>query len=137
MSYAMSASLQEAVYDRLVSDEVLSGLVGNDIYDAVPTGTVPETYVSIGEERVRDASDQTGNGAIHRFTVTVVSIQPGFAKAKAIGAAISDALHDKPLELSRGRVVSLRFERADASRIDSRATRQIILRFRARVDDDA
>lgn len=135
MTYALSAALQSAVYAALSEDLALSALVGNDIYDAVPTGKLPDTYVSLGREEVRDASDQTGAGALHRFDVSVITSQPGFAHAKEVAAAVSDALHNADLSLSRGRLVFLRFERAEARRIDRRANREILLRFRARVDD--
>lgn len=135
MSYAVSAALQSAVYAALVSDDALAALVGAQIFDAVPVGAVPELYVSIGDERVRDASDQTRSGAVHRLDIFVRTTQPGFAKAKAVGAAVSDVLHDAPLALTRGRLVFLRFERAEARRTDGNATREILLRFRARVDD--
>lgn len=135
MSYAVSAALQTAIYDALVSDTALAGLVGADIYDAVPTGAVPDTYVSLGEERARDASDQSGNGAIHRLDIYVRTSLPGFAHAKSVAAAVSDVLHDAQLPLSRGRLVFLRFERAEARRSEANTMRQILLRFRARVDD--
>lgn len=136
MSYAMSGALQAAVFEALANDAALSALVGSDIYDAVPTGTVPETYVSLGRERVRDASDQGASGALHRIEISVITTQPGFTAAKTIAGAISDRLHDADLPLSRGRLIFLRFERAEARRIEANAGREIILRFRARVDED-
>jgi len=136
MSYAMSGALQAALYTTLTEDAALTGLVGSDIYDAVPTGTLPETYVSLGREQVQDASDQSKSGALHRLEISVITTQPGFARAKQVAAAISDALHGADLALSRGRLVFLRFERAQARRIDSSSAREILLRFRARVDDD-
>lgn len=135
MSYAVSGPLQTAIYDALVSDTTLSALVGGAVYDALPTGVLPATYVSLGLERVRDASDQTGHGALHTLQIAVVTSQPGFTGAKAVAAAISDVLHDADLTLSRGRLVYLRFVQADARRIDSRSAREIQLRFRARVED--
>lgn len=136
MSFAISAALQSAVYGAMAADSALTALVGDQIFDAVPTGAVPELYVSLGDERVRDASDQTRSGAIHRLDIFVRTTQPGFIKAKAVGAAISDVLHDASLPLPRGRLVFLRFERADARRTNGNATREILLRFRARVDDE-
>ncbi len=136
MSYAVSGSLQAAIYDALISDTNLNSLVGGAVYDALPTGVLPATYVSLGVERVRDASDQTGHGALHTLQIAVVTSQPGFASAKTVAAAISDVLHDADLTLSRGRLIYLRFERADARRIDSRSAREIQLRFRARVEDE-
>lgn len=136
MSYAMAGALQAAVYDALTNDTALNGLVGSDIYDAVPTGILPETYISLGRETVRDASDQSGHGADHRLEISVITTQPGFSGAKQIAAAISDVLSDADLTLSRGRLIFLRFERAEARRIDANSGREIVLRFRARVDDD-
>lgn len=136
MSYAMSGALQAAVYSALVADSTLAGLVGTAIYDAVPSGTLPDVYVRLGSETVKDASDGSGAGALHQFTVSVITSNPGFAGAKDVAAAISDVLHNGDLTLSRGRLVSLAFERATASRIDTASARQIDLRFRARVQDD-
>lgn len=135
MSYAMSAALQSAIFSALVSDSTLTDLVGDNIYDAVPTGVLPETFVSLGREKVRDASDQSRDGALHRLEISVITSLPGFAGAKKVAAAVSDVLHGADLILARGRLVFLRFERAEARRIDSNSTREILLRFRARVDD--
>jgi hypothetical protein len=135
MSYGMSSALQQAVFQRLQGDSALVALVGADIFDAAPPGVVPETYVSIGPEDVKDASDKTGVGAIHEFTVSVVSEAAGFRTAKDAAAAVSDALVDAALVLTRGRLVSLNFMRARAKRVQDADTRRIDLRFRARVED--
>ena len=135
MTYAVSGPLQAAIYDALTLDSALTALVGQDIYDAVPTGTLPDTYVSIGRERVQDASDKTAQGTLHRLELLVITTQPGFAKAKEIAGAVSDVLHDADLPLSRGRLVYLRFERAQARRIDASSGREISLQFAARVED--
>ena len=136
MSYAIAAALQEAVYDRLLDHTPLRDLVGDAIYDALPSGRLPPVYVVLGAEDVRDASDKTGGGATHQFTVSVLTERAGFATAKAAGAAVSDALVDAPLTLERGSLVSLNFYKAKAARIGTGAMRQINLIFRARVADD-
>jgi len=135
MSYGVASALQQAVFEALSADAALGGLVGGAIYDAPPTGAVPLTFVSIGAEDVRDRSDMTGRGARHDFTISVVSDAAGFAKAKAAAAAVSDALVDRALPLSRGHLVSLNFLRATARRVGTGQTRRIDLRFRARVED--
>ncbi|OWY04793.1 hypothetical protein B6V75_01200 [Thioclava sp. F1Mire-8] len=134
MSYAIGAALQEAVYARLQNDAVVTALVGAAVYDAAPAGTTSGTYVSLGPENARDASDMTGDGAVHDFTVSVVSDEAGFHAAKEIGAAISDALLEGPLSLTRGRVVGLWFLKARARRVDKGASRRLDLTFRARVE---
>ena len=136
MSYAMAGALQAAIYDALINDVTLTALVGADIFDAVPTGNLPGTYVSLGRETVRDASDQSGDGALHRITISVITTQPGFATAKSVAAAISDVLHNADLTLARGHLVYLQFQRADAQKVDSGSGREIRLVFRARVDDE-
>lgn len=136
MSYGMAAALQAAVYQALVGDAVLSGIVGDAVYDVVPSGPVPGTYVSLGPEDVRDRSDVTGGAAEHRFTVSVVTDAAGFQTAKAAAAAVSDVLVDAALALERGRLVGLAFEKARARRVQSGDVRRIDMTFRARVEDD-
>jgi len=137
MSYGMAAALQSAVYQHLLADTQVGGLVGGAIYDAIPPGDLPQTYVSLGPEEVRDRSDKTNSGAMHRFTVSVVTEVTGFGVAKAVAAAIGDALVDADLPLSRGRLVGLWFERASARRSGKAdRVRRIDLRFRASVEDN-
>ncbi|MBK1636159.1 DUF3168 domain-containing protein [Rhodovulum adriaticum] len=136
MSYGAAAALQAAIYQRLVGDAALGALVGEAIYDALPSGALPPTYVSVGPEEVRDASDGTGRGALHRFTVSVVTDAAGFEQAKAAAGAVSDALTGAALDLARGHLVRLDFERARARRVGARDRRRIDLRFAARVSDD-
>lgn len=137
MSYGVSAALQTAVYQRLAADPALAALVGASIFDALPAGVLPPLYVVLGAEEVRDASDKTGGGALHEFTVSVLTESAGFATAKAAAAAVSDTLVDAPLVLARGTLVSLNFYKAKAARIGTGDMRQINLIFRARVADDA
>ncbi|GAA6192291.1 DUF3168 domain-containing protein [Phaeobacter sp. NW0010-22] len=138
MSYGMATALQAAVYQHLLADTEVSNLVGSAIYDAVPAGTLPQTYVTLGAEEVREASDSTGTGALHRFTISVMSEAAGFATAKTLAAAITDALVSPSIPpLSRGRLVGLWFEKAVANRTGSTGqTRRIDLKFRARVEDN-
>ncbi|MCA0044701.1 DUF3168 domain-containing protein [Celeribacter litoreus] len=136
MSYGVGAALQAAVFQSLSADATLGALVGTAIYDAAPSGTVPSLYVSLGPEDVTDASDVTGFGARHDFTVSVVSDAAGFLTAKQVAAAISDVLVDAPLTLSRGRLIGLYFVSAKARRVQDSEVRRIDLKFRARVEDN-
>jgi hypothetical protein len=134
MSYAIGAALQAAVYQRLRASTDLDTLIGDAIYDAAPPGAVSGTYISIGPEDALDASDATGYGAQHDFTVSVVTDEAGFQTAKAVAAAVSDALVGAELILARGRLIGLWFVKAKARRVDSAATRRIDVTFRARVE---
>lgn len=135
MSYALSGVLQQAVFAALSGDAALAALVGDAIFDAVPAGAVPPLYLRLGEEDVTDASDGSGGGSVHRFKIVIVSSAPGFADAKAVAGAVSDALLGAGLTLARGRVVSLQFERASAKFNSTAQARQIEMRFRARLQD--
>ncbi|GKY88730.1 DUF3168 domain-containing protein [Sinisalibacter aestuarii] len=135
MSYGVAVALQQAVYQALVADPVLGGLVAGAIYDAVPPGIVSGTYVSLGPEDVREASDKTGHGALHEITVSVVTDAAGFSTAKEVATAVSDALVDAELPLARGALVYLNFYRARARRVQDADMRRIDLKFRARVQD--
>lgn len=135
MSYGAAAALQAAVYQRLMADTALDALVGSAIYDAVPPGTALGSYVSLGPDMVRDASSQTERGAVHEFSVSVVTDAAGFQNAKAVAAAVSDALTGATLVLARGHLVGLWFLRARARRVEEADVRRIDLFFRARIQD--
>lgn len=137
MSYAMSGALQAAVFQRLSTDAALNVLVAGAIYDVLPQGNLPPVYVTLGPEDVRARSDVTGQGAWHRFTVSVVTDGTGFLSAKEVAGVISDALDRANLTLSRGHLAALSFFRARAQREGTGALRRIDLIFRARVDDTA
>lgn len=130
MSYGAAAALQAAVFQHLSADPALAGVA---VHDAVPPGP-SGTFVLVGPEEARDASDKSGAGAEHRLAVSVISDGAGFLAAKTIAAAISDSLAGASLVLARGRLVSLLFQRASARRIDEGEVRRIDLTFRARIE---
>ncbi len=132
MSYAGAMALQQSVYAALLADTTVMDLSGGAIFDALPPGSVPGLYVSLGSERVRLSADKSGRGALHDLSVLVVSDGAGFGTAKALAVAVSDALDQAPLTLSRGRLVSFDFRRARARRTGD--AREIEMWFRARVD---
>jgi hypothetical protein len=133
MTFALSGVLQRAVYDQLVADAALAAVVGSDIFDTVPSGPVPDLYVLLGGETVRDKSDSTTAGAEHDLVVSVHCRVGGFSAAKAAAAAVSDALVPGGMALTRGRLVAVWFLKARAVR--DGAGRRIDLTFRALVED--
>ncbi|MBV7410169.1 DUF3168 domain-containing protein [Maritimibacter sp. DP1N21-5] len=135
MSYGTALALQQAIYQRLTANATLTVLVGAAIFDAVPPGVTTGTYVALGSEDVREAGDATGQGALHEVTISVVSDASGFATAKEVAVAVSDALEHAPLILARGHLISLTFHRARARRVQDADMRRIDLKFRARVQD--
>ncbi|PZX46227.1 uncharacterized protein DUF3168 [Roseinatronobacter thiooxidans] len=136
MSYVLAPALQTAIFQALAADAALSALLGGAIYDAIPPATPPATYALIGVEQVFDRSDTTGHGAEHRLSISVLSNASGFLAAKQVAARICEVLEAPALTLSRGRLVALWFDRAEARKLEGDQTRRIDLRFRARVEDD-
>ena len=130
MSYAIAAALQSAIYARLVAE-----IPATPVYDAMPPGAGTGTFILLGPEDVRDASDKSGGGAEHRVTVSVISDATGFQPAKIVAGAVGEALLGASLSLDRGRLVGITFLRAVAKRIDEGNVRRIDLTFRARTED--
>lgn len=136
MTYVFSADLQKALYETLKGDAALHDQIGDAIYDVVPAGQLPSTYVSLGPEDVRDWSDKTGSGARHDFTISVVTEAAGFQTAKVVAGTVADALATTGAAMTRGTLVSLSFRRARAIRVEEGNMRRIDLSFRALVADD-
>ncbi len=131
MSYGAAAALQAGIFALLSADDRLAGAA---IVDALPAGGGSGTFILIGPEEALDASDKSGGGAEHRFTVSVISDAAGFLEAKTAAAVVSDSLVDAKPTLSRGRVVGIRFMKAVAKRLDDGGVRRIDLTFRARIE---
>lgn len=131
MSYQAAAALQSAVFGALSAAPALTGVA---VVDAMPLGTVPGTFVLIGPEVVVDQSDGTGQGAEHRFGVSVISDASGFMTAKSVAGSVSAVLLAGGISLTTGHLVSIGFQRAVARRLDEGVSRRIDLTFRARVE---
>jgi hypothetical protein len=129
MSYGLAGAVQAGVHGALVAHPALSGVA---VMDAVPPGGAAGTFVLIGAEEVRDASDATGAGAEHRVEVSVRSDAAGFLAAKGMAAAVCDAMEG--LALTQGRVVGVWFLKAKAVRSEDGAERRVDLTFRVRVE---
>lgn len=136
MSYTSSGPLQAAVFQRLVTDTTLASLVGSAVYDQVPSGTLPGTYVTLGPETAVQVGDSSGRSTRHDFTVSVTTDASGFQMIKEVSGAVVEALQDAALALPEGEISLLDFRRAQARRLANGALRQIDLRFRARIDLD-
>lgn len=136
MTYALSEGLQVAFFDVLSSTAAISGQIGNAIYDEVPDGQLPETYITLGVETVRDRSGSKATVAVHDLVVSVLSSVSGFREAKAVAGAISDSLTGARPVLARGRVVETWFVRARARRVQQQDKRRIDLTFRVLVQDE-
>lgn len=128
------SALQGAIYDTLLADAGLAALVGTAIYDAIPAGALPETYVVLGDEIITDRSAVLCVATRHDFTISVLSTAQGYGAAKEVAAAINTALMSTTLTLAEGHLVYLNFLRARAARVGTRKTRRIDITFRAMIE---
>lgn len=135
MSFAISEALQAAIFTALGNDAAVTALVGSNIFDALPSGTLPSLYIALGEEKVRDLSSKTSAGAMHDIAVDIHGDVAGFQAVKALAAAVCDALIDADLSLSRGVLTHIQFKFARARKAASPDQRVINLTFRAFVVD--
>ncbi|SET83474.1 DUF3168 domain-containing protein [Oceanicella actignis] len=136
MTYALSLVLQEGVWQALANAPQLVGLIDGRVYDAPPHAAAPDAsdlpYVTLGDEEAEAWSAGGLEGAVHDLTISVHARGEGFAEAKRIGAAISEALTEAPPPLAQGRVAMVEFLSARTRRL-SDGRRRIDLRFRFRV----
>lgn len=130
MSYALAGAVQVAVHGALLAHPALAGVA---VLDAVPPGGAAGTFVLIGAEEVRDASDVSGRGAEHRVEVSVRSDAAGFLTAKSVAAEICAAMEGLDLA-APARVVGVWFQKAKAVRSEDGAERRVDLTFRVRVE---
>jgi hypothetical protein len=117
----------------MASDPIQDQVQGH-VYDAMPSGTLPQTFIALGAETVSDASDQTGHGALHSVTVSVITSKPGFMEAKQLAGVVGQTLLDGPIPMAQGRVVFFNFLRAAARRDTDSQTRRIDMVFQARLE---
>jgi len=139
MTYALSWPLQQGIFQLLSTDAQVAALTGGRIYDA-PLHQAAEVdpegvYVTLGDEAVRDWSTATDHGAAHLVSIAVQAPRHGFAEAKQVASAVSDAMLNGMIPLSRGRVVLARFVDARTRRQDNGGLRRIEMRFRILVED--
>ena len=124
-------SLQRSVFQALIADGKLTGLLGGErVYDHVPRGA-SFPYVTFGQSVERDWSTGGEDGSEHILTLHVWSQSAGRKQAEAIMAAMRRALHDRSLALSGYRLINLRHEFSDARRDPDGETVHGIMRLRA------
>lgn len=134
MSFLYSSVLQTAIYSTLSADASLAVFVGTHIYDAVPNGELVSNYVLLGEEKVQNRGDYTGQASRHDITISVVSSANGFSDAKLIASEIREILDENSLSLSVGNMRRIQFRSARARRNSGAIERRIDLVFRVLID---
>ena len=126
-----SWSLQRSIYDALVGDAGVLGLLGSArIFDDVPQRSA-FPYLTLGQTTVRDWSTGSDDGDEHLLTLHVWSRAEGRHETHALMAAVRTALHERALTLDGHRLVNLRHELSEARREPDGETYHGIVRLRA------
>lgn len=133
MGVGILAELQGAVFQRLQADAGVQAELGGAIYDALPVGTLPDTYLVLGPEEARLRGDVSGAVARQDLVLRVVSTASGFAAAKAAAVAAAGALAGVELPLSGGQSASLSLRALVARRSADGAERRVDVTVRALV----
>lgn len=126
-----SWSLQKVIYDVIVADAVILGLLGAPrIFDAVPDKSA-FPYITLGQSSVVDWSTGSEAGEEHRLTLNVWSRAAGRRETHELMAALRTALHEHELVLDGHRLVNFRHELSEVRREADGVTTRGIVRFRA------
>lgn len=131
-----SWALQKSIYETLLQDAGVIGLLGAPrIYDDVPQRS-PFPYLTLGQSTLRDWSTGTEEGDEHLLTLHVWSRAEGRHEAHEIMQALREALHDRALVLEGHNLVNLRHELSEARREADGETYHGIVRLRAVTEPD-
>jgi hypothetical protein len=104
-----SFALQVALADRLGAE------VSCPVYDGAPLNA-PLPYVSIDSEIVTNDDPLNSRRDLRLFYLSVWSDFKGQEEVKRLMAEIDAALHERPLPLNTGRVISIRVTRKQSNR---------------------
>jgi len=125
-----SLELQKAIVARLKADAGVTAIVGQRIYDSVPTNaTFP--YIAIGPDQTLPSRADCYDGSVVVFQVDGWSRAVGLVEAKRISEAVREALSDAPLTLTGYRLIDLAFEESRVFRESDVLTSHAAISFRA------
>jgi hypothetical protein len=125
-----SLELQKAIVARLRADAGVTALVGQRVYDQVPTS--PQfPYVSLGPDQIALSRADCYDGSEINLQVDAWSRAVGFPEVKRIGDAVRAALQDAPLSLTGYRLLDITFVEARTFRDPDGLTSHAAMTFRA------
>lgn len=125
-------AVQQAVYQVLVGDAALQGLLGSppQVFDHVPQGA-GFPYVVIGESTAKEFDTKTEKGMEQTLVIHTWSQAQGMRQTKDIMAAVVAALDRKDLNLTGHSLILLRFESSQTQLDDDGVSRHGKQLFRA------
>lgn len=103
--------LHKAIYDTLVNDGALMGMI-TGVFDRAEQEQV-YPYIVIGESAVTDWSTSTTTGTEHRFRINVWSREGGKRETELVMERVYILLHDVALNVGGHNLISIRFLSSD------------------------
>lgn len=139
MTQDATHELQVAIVSALRADMAVTALVGNRVYDRVPMEagkiTAEFPYISFGPTQdVPEGFDCIDASELF-IQIDAWSRDPGFAEGRKIAKAIKDGLHEQSLTLADNALVYFEFEGRRDIRAPDGLTTQIVMTFRAGVEN--
>ena len=135
MSFQSSQALQKAVFGHLSSDPSITNIVGGAIFDAAPPNQTYGTYITLGDEDVRAQQGFDTVITTHKFRISVITNQGGFASAKDLAGRVSDRLTNAELALETGQLIDMHLETARAYKTKGNTARKVDLSFKALIEN--
>lgn len=125
-----SLELQAAIVAALKNSPAVTALVGNRIYDAVPSNAT-FAYISLGDCQVLPDKADCLDGAEVFLQVDVWSRAVGYPESKTIAKAVVDKLDDQPLTVAGHDVVIFEHQSTQYLRDPDGLTRHAAVSMRA------
>lgn len=139
MTHDASHELQVAITSALRSNPAIIALVGARVYDRVPMANgkiVAEfPYISFGPTQEIPEDFDCIDASELFIQIDAWSRDPGFAEGRKIAKAIKAGLHEQSLALADNALVYFEFEGRRDIRAPDGLTTQIVMTFRAGVEN--
>ena len=130
MTTLSSQSLWQAIYDKLIGDNILMADISG-IFDPAPEGQALP-YLTIGEGRARDWSAKDFTGQEHLIDIHIWSGTRGGGQIRSLADQVITLLNAQNLTLTGHQLVGMEFIFFENFFDGGGQVRHGILRFRAR-----
>lgn len=130
-----SLPMQAAIVTRLKAFSSLSAIVGQKIYDAVPTNAV-KPYINLDQPQVLPDKASCLDGSEISYPIHGWSKGPASVEIKQMGAAVVAALDEHELVVSGHRVVVFELEQLQYLDDPDGITKHFVAIFRALTEPD-
>lgn len=130
-----AGAIQAALYNRLVSDSTLMGMI-TGVFDHVPEDEI-HPYVTLGEGTEIPDNALSELGKENTQTLHAWVRERGTKTGQDILNRVSQLLDQQPLSVGGHHLVAVRFEYAETLRDPDPEIRHVVMRFRILTEEPA